>query len=129
LRQWQAELAPARLVIITFASAEKASRALQPWLCTFEVWVDPEREAYRAWGLGRRWLGLLNLGTVRLYACAFMHGQGWRPRQWDIGQLGGDAVLDANGQVRLWHAGRTPDDRPSIEALIRALNPEARSGT
>jgi hypothetical protein len=129
LRQRQAELAPARLVIITFASAAKASRALQPWLSAFEVWVDPEREAYRAWGLGNRWLGLLNLGTVRLYARAFTHGKGWRPRQWDLGQLGGDAVLDANGVVRLWHAGRTPDDRPSIEALIRALNPEARSVT
>jgi alkyl-hydroperoxide reductase/thiol specific antioxidant family protein len=129
LRQRQAELAPARLVIITFASATNAARALHPWLPFFEVWVDPEREAYRAWGLGSRWFGLLNLGTVRLYTRAFMHGKGWRPRQWDIGQLGGDAVLDADGLVRLWHAGRTPDDRPPIEALILAVNPEGGSAT
>jgi hypothetical protein len=58
-----------------------------------------------------------------------MHGKAWRPRQWDLGQLGGDAVLDANGLVRLWHAGMTPDDRPPIEALIRAVNPERRSAT
>ncbi len=122
LRQRQAELAPARVVIITFASASKAARVLQPWLSAFEVWVDPEREAYRAWGLGRRGLiDLLNPGTVRLYARAFIHGKRWRPRQWDIAQLGGDAVLDADGVVRLWHPGRTPDDRPPLDALIRAL--------
>ena len=129
MRQRQADLAPAQLVIITFASAAKAARALQPWLPFFEVWVDPQREAYRAWGLGRRWLGLLNLGTMRLYAHAFTHGKGWHPRQWDVGQLGGNAVIDANGLVRLWHAGRTPDDRPPIEALIRAVNRESRSAT
>ncbi len=129
MRQRQAELAAARVVIITFASAAKASRALQPWLSTFEVWVDPERKAYRAWGLGSRRLGLLNLGTVRLYAQAFLRGKRWRPLQWDITQLGGDAVLDANGRVRLWYPGRTPDDRPPIEALIRAVNPEGRLAT
>jgi alkyl-hydroperoxide reductase/thiol specific antioxidant family protein len=129
LRQRQTELRPARVVIITFASAAKAARTLQLWLSAFEVWVDPERDAYRAWGLGSRRLGLLNLGTVRLYAKAFAHGKRWRPLQWDFTQLGGDAVLDADGLVRLWHAGRTPDDRPPIEALIRAVNPESRSGT
>ncbi len=53
------------IVIITFASASKAALALEPWLPFFGVWVDPEREAYRAWGLDSRWLGLLNLGTLR----------------------------------------------------------------
>jgi alkyl-hydroperoxide reductase/thiol specific antioxidant family protein len=129
LRQRHAELQPARIVIITFASAAKATRALQPWFPFFEVWVDPEREAYRAWGLGSRRLGLLNLGTVRLYARVLLRGGRWRPIQWDFTQLGGDAVLDADGLVRLWHAGRTPDDRPPIEALIRAVNPEGRSAT
>jgi len=123
LRQRQAELTPARVVIITFASAAKAARALQPWLSAFEVWVDPEREAYRAWSLGSRRLGLLNLGTVRLYAGLLFRGRRWRPLQWDFTQLGGDAVLDAAGLVRLWHPGRTADDRPQIEALIRAVNP------
>lgn len=117
------------IVIITFASSAKAARALQPWLPFFEVWVDPEREAYRAWGLGSRWLGLLNPGTVRLYARLLLHGRRWRPHQWDVTQLGGDAVLDANGVVRLWHAERTPDDRPPIEALIQAVNPQGRPAT
>ncbi|MEO6796842.1 MAG: AhpC/TSA family protein [Candidatus Dormibacter sp.] len=122
MRQRQAELAPARVVIITFASASKAARVLQPWLTAFEVWVDPEREAYRAWGLGRRRLvAVLNLGTVRLYARAFLRGRRWRPRQWDFGQLGGEAVLDADSVVRLWHPERTADDRPAIDALIRTL--------
>lgn len=122
LRQRQAELAPARVVIITFASASKAKAALRPWLSAFEVWVDPEREAYRAWGLGRRLIGLLNLGTVRFYARALLRGKRWRPLQWDFTQPGGDAVLDANGVIRLWHPERTSDDRPPIEALIRALH-------
>jgi len=71
----------------------------------------------------------LNLGTVRLYAQAFLRGKRWRPLQWDFTQLGGDAVLDADGLVRLWHAGRTPDDRPPIEALIRVVNPRGGSLT
>ncbi len=129
MRQRRAELLSARVVIITFASAAKAARALQPWLPYFEVWVDPEREAYRAWGLGSRWLGLLNRGTLRLYARLLLRGRRWRPIQWDFAQLGGDAVLDAEGLVRYWHPERTPDDRPPIEALIGALNPEARSVT
>ena len=36
---------------------------------------------------------------------------------------------DADGLVRVRLAERTPDDRPTIEALIRAINPEARSAT
>ncbi len=122
LRQRQAELAPARVVIITFASASKATWALEPWLSAFEVWVDPGREAYGAWGLGRGGLfAVLNLGTVRLYARLLLRGERWRPLQWDLAQLGGDAVLDPDGMVRLWHPERTPDDRPAIEELIRAL--------
>lgn len=129
MRQRQAELKPARVVVITFADAPKAARALQAWLSVFDVWVDPKREAYRAWGLGSRRLCLLNLGTVRLYARSLLRGKRWRPLQWDLTQLGGDAVLDADGVVRLWHAGRTPDDRPPIGELIRAVNPDARSAT
>lgn len=117
------ELVPARVVIVSFADAAKAASALQPWLTAFEVWVDPEREAYRAWGLRRRSLiALLNPGTIRLYARLLLRGKRWRPVQWDFAQLGGDAVVDADGLVRLWHPERTPDDRPPIDALIRALD-------
>ncbi len=93
----------------------------------FEVWVDPQRRAYRAWGLGRT-IALLNPGTLRLYARALLRGASWRPHQWDIGQLGGDAVIDSNGVVRLWHPERSPDDRPPVEALLEALH-KAESGT
>jgi hypothetical protein len=116
-------------VIISFASASKASRALEPWLSAFEVWVDPECKSFRAWGLGSRWLGLLNLDTVRLYARVLIRGGRWRPLQWDFAQLGGDALLDADDLVRFWHAELTPDDRPPIEALIRAVNPDGGSAT
>jgi hypothetical protein len=120
LRQRQAELAPARVVIITFASATKAARLLRRWTPDFEVWVDPQRMAYRAWGL-KRTIALLNPGTVRLYLRAFLRGRRWRPHQWDVGQLGGDAVLDADGVIRLWHPERTPDERPSVDSLLGAL--------
>jgi hypothetical protein len=122
LRQRKSELAPARVVIITFASASASARALAEWLSVFEVWVDPDRASYRAWGLGRRRLiRLLNPGTVRLYARALLGGKRWRPRQWDFGQLGGDAVIDPDGIVRFWHPEKTPDDRPTVDALIHAV--------
>ncbi len=35
--------------------------------------------------------------------------------------MGGDAVIDADGVVRLWHPEQTPDDRPPVDELIRAL--------
>jgi alkyl-hydroperoxide reductase/thiol specific antioxidant family protein len=123
LRQRRRELEPARVVVITFASASIASRALRPWLTSFEVWVDPQREAYRAWGLGSRSLfALMNAGIIRVYVRAFVRGKRWRPWQWDFQQLGGDAVLDPKGVVRLWHPEYTADDRPSVDTLIRALH-------
>ena len=121
MRQRQAELAGIRVLVVSFAPARTAARYLEPWTHVFDVWVDPQRKAYRSWGLRRRGLSSwLTAGTIRIYLDGFRHGRRWRPRQLDFRQLGGDAVIDAAGIVRLWHPSQSPDDRPSIDALIAA---------
>jgi len=90
----------------------------------FPVVADPERAAYRAFGLSRtKWTTFLRLGVVARYLGYIFRG--WRPRatnsEEDLLQLGGDFVLDAQQHVKFAYASAEPTDRPPISKLIEAL--------
>lgn len=90
----------------------------------FPVLLDQDRITYRAFGLGRgsfrrvwgwkaarRYLDILRAeGTAGLK----------RPTE-DTLQLGGDFVVDPEGNLSYGFWGDGPDDRPSTEDLIAAV--------
>lgn len=101
---------------------------LSAFLCEqpqpFPVVADPERAAYRAFGLERTsWATVLRPDVVLRYLRLIFRG--WKPQQAhggeDVLQLGGDFVLDATGRLVYAHRSAEPTDRPPIDELLRAL--------
>jgi len=88
----------------------------------FRLCSDPERRAYRAFGLPRAPAHqLLGWRTFRAYARAALAGRWAWGRGSDVHQMGGDFVLDAAGVVRYAHVSHEPGDRPPATALLVAL--------
>lgn len=112
------------VVLVTFTElgtlAEYRDRNALP----FTVVSDTDRTAYRAFGLGRgsvarvwgwragfRYVQLLRESGLRALR---------RPTE-DTLQLGGDFVIDPAGRLVFGFWGDGPDDRPSVDELIAAV--------
>jgi peroxiredoxin len=90
----------AEVVVVSQARPERLAAFLRDQPLPFPVAADPERVAYRAFGLERTsWATVLRPGVVLRYVRLIFHG--WRPRRAEEGedvlQLGGDFVLDRQG--------------------------------
>ncbi|CAN0488305.1 unnamed protein product, partial [Phaeothamnion confervicola] len=113
--------------IVAIAAAPPA--AVRPFasVAGAEVLVlcDPERIAYHALGLGRASWARVWLDPRVWWRYAVLIARGRRPERPgdhdDVRQLGGDAVLDADGRLVWVYRGRGPADRPTIDELIGAL--------
>jgi AhpC/TSA antioxidant enzyme len=96
----------------------------QPFLVT----ADPDRTAYRAFGLGRTSWGAFFRPRV-LFHYLRLIARGWAPRRTSAGadvlQLGGDFVLDGGGRVVFAYRSADPTDRPAVEELLRAVRTAA----
>ena len=119
-----------RVVVVAFAQRESL-RGYQhrQRLDGLLVLSDPDRHAYRAFGFGR--------GTVlrvwldprvwARYAQLVRRGRRPEPANEDTLQLGGDALLDAEGRIAWIYRSRGPEDRPSVARIQAALN-DLRAG-
>ena len=87
----------------------------------FQLLVDPEREAYQAYGLQKSLRRSWNVKTVVRYVQLMRDGQPWRGIQGDSTQLGGDFLIDARGVLRLAYRSQDPTDRPSVATLLDTL--------
>ncbi len=103
------------------AAFETGLRLPAPIVC------DPEREAYRSFGFGRRggWSALVHpVYWLRLLR-ALARGRRLRLPREDPHQLGGDAVLDAELRLCWIHRSRYPADRPSVRRVLEAVDEAA----
>lgn len=96
----------------------------------FLVVRDPRRSGYRAFGLRRASIARVwGLRTARRYV-ELIRRDGprrlRRPTQ-DTRQLGGDFVIDPEGNLRWGFWSEGPDDRPAIDDLVSAVD-DARGG-
>ena len=90
----------------------------------FPIVADPQRQAYRAFGLGRAslWRFFLPKALFRYLRLMF---RGWLPRRPKAGedpfQLGGDFVLDRGLHLRYAHRSADPSERPTVRRLIEEV--------
>lgn len=86
---------------------------------------DPDRAAYRAFGLERTsWLSFFRPSVMWGYLRLMFRGGKVRkpyPGE-DVLQLGGDFLIDRSGRVVYAYRSRTATDRPGIDALLAAAN-------
>lgn len=97
-----------------------------PELLGVELYGDPERAAYRAFGFARGSIARVWLHPRVILRYGQLLGRGRRvraPRQ-DTLQLGGDVLVTAAGRVAWVYASAGPEDRPSLDDL-RAARPAA----
>ncbi len=85
---------------------------------------DPQRAAYRAFGLERtHWLAFFRPRVLWRYLREMR--KGYRVRMpaagEDVLQLGGDFLLSPDRKVTFAYPSADPTDRPSVAELMRAL--------
>jgi hypothetical protein len=88
------------------------------------VVCDPDRVAYRAFGLERAgWLTFLRPTVLWKYLRGMARGHGVKKPYAgeDVLQLGGDFVLDKLRRVVFAYPSADPTDRPTVAALLRSL--------
>lgn len=99
---------------------------MQKWLketCgDFIVLLDRERTVYNAYGLERSKLRSRSPRTLWLYFTRWLQGQKFHDSHGDdTSQLGGDFIIDKQGNLRFIYPSHDPADRPSVEKLLAVL--------
>jgi len=111
----------AQVVVISFGAALGAQTWLQETGAPFALLLDPDRAAYRAYGLEHSLVRSWGPRVWLRYAQLLLAGRPWRGIQGDSGQLGGDIVVDANGIIRYAYRSHDPTDRPPVSQLLSVL--------
>ena len=112
------------VVLVTFTDSTSLSDYVELHDLPFPVLTDPDRCAYRDYGLGRGsvwrvWglkAGRRYLEIIRADGIGGLR----RPRE-DTLQLGGDFVIAPDGTLAWGFWGEGPDDRPSVDELVGAV--------
>ena len=110
-----------QVAVVAMAEPQQAAEFRSRYELPFSLLSDPEREAYRAFGLQRG--SIWNVAGPVVWAAglkAFVqHGAG-RPIG-DPYQLSGTFVIDRHGIIRYTHHAANSADRPPNAELIAAL--------
>ena len=113
----------ARIAIVTFSTPERLAAYRQHLHLTFDIVADTDRTLYRLLGAERgSTRQVWSAGTIRMYARLIRAGRRLRRPTEDIRQLGADAVISRNGDLRYLSLPSTPDARPPLSELIAALD-------
>ncbi len=105
------------VVIVTFLPSSELAAFRAAHRLPFRVLGDPERRVYRRYGLERETVWhVFHPRAVAPYWRAWREKRGFR---WpdpgdDLRQMGGDFLVDAEGQIRRAYYSITPADRPAV---------------
>lgn len=110
----------AHVVLVSFGSPSSAVQWLRETAAPFSVWLDPGREAYRAFGVDRSLFRSWGPRTIMTYARLMLEGRSWRGIQGDSSQLGGGFIVDTSG-----HPLRPPQPRSRRSARGWSAGPGA----
>ena len=113
------------VVLVTFSKPEFVELYSSEHGLGFEVLIDPDRVAYRAYGLDRGSLSRIwGLRSARRYLELIRTDgtAGLRRPVEDTRQLGGDFIVAPDGTLAYGFWGKGPDDRPSVDELVQAVH-------
>jgi alkyl hydroperoxide reductase subunit AhpC len=110
-----------QVVTISFESSYWTKVWLEETQSPFPFLIDPEREAYRAYGLQASALRAWSPRTLWYYLKAAWQGRERLGKRGDTDQLGGDFIVDRQGIVRLAQPSHDPLDRPSVSEILKVL--------
>ena len=87
----------------------------------FRCLADPDRTAYRAFGLERGSVAQIMGPDVVLKTIGSLFRGNFGPPGGDIFQLGGTIVIGRDGLIKLAHAARDPSDLLSMDSIVAVL--------
>jgi AhpC/TSA antioxidant enzyme len=114
----------AEVLVVAQARPELLTAFVRDQPLPFPILSDPQRDAYRAFGLEQTsWWTFLRPGVMFGYLRLMFRGvQPQKPTEGeDVLQLGGDFVLDGQGRLVYAYRSAEPTDRPTVAALLQAL--------
>lgn len=112
------------VLVVAQAKPEVLSLYLSRQTWHVPIVSDPDRIAYRAFGLKRTgWLTFFKPGVLWKYFRGMIRGHRVRKPYAgeDVLQLGGDFILDKRGRVVFAYPSANPTDRPTLAAIRQAL--------
>ena len=120
------DLEALRAAVVLVAYDERSlleAKMLHDLELPFPLFLDPDRTAYTAWGLGRTNLlgAMLSPSLNWRYFRLLLAGERFLGFAPDMFQLGGDFVVDPHGTVSFAHRMRNNGDRASVDTLMDAL--------
>lgn len=122
MRARRNELGNADVVVVTFASPRVLAGYRRRFADPFTVVADEGRLVYQALGFGRgSFWRIWGWKAFRKYAELLRGGHRLERTDSDTRQLGGNAVVGADGTLAWVFAGAGPDDRPSVDEIIEAV--------
>lgn len=114
-----------RVVVVSFGCVEGAKVWLEQTGCTFDMLLDPQRQIYKTFGLGRSYAKATKFDCMLRYSEFIILQRQFPdiPPQFmdDVYQLGGDFLLDEGGKVILSHPSKDPLDRPQIGDVLARI--------
>ncbi len=116
---------PIDVVIITFTKVRNLKGYQQRFAAPFTVVTDLDRDLYHAMGFARGSVWRIwGLKAAKRYRELFKAGHRLeratiRSKGEDTLQLGGNVIVDSLGAIAWLYQGAGPDDRPSIDELVR----------
>ncbi len=118
----QIEALGARALAVATGAGFQARQLMAGGL-PFPALVDPDKQLYRALGIGRiGWDQWLRPSTWRRYVASAVAGGARQGRlTGDVLQAPGVVILDASHTIRYLHRGRTLADYPPLSEVLGAL--------
>ena len=115
------------IVVVTFTDSDSLSSYATRHEAGITFVSDQERKSYRAYGLGRGTVRRVwGLKAAKRYLEIFRDQglSGLRAPKEDSLQLGGDFIIDSDGTLIYGFWSEGPDDRPTVDELVAALDLE-----
>lgn len=112
----------ADVVVVTFTKPRNLKGYRRRFADPFTVVTDQELALYRAMGFGRGKVARVwGWRMIRAYIPLLRDGYELEKTNEDTLQLGGNAIVAADGTLAWRYAGAGPDDRPSVDELVAAV--------
>jgi peroxiredoxin len=118
----------AQVLLVTFAEPSLLEKKMMHDLKNpFPLLLDPTKEAYRRWGLGKvsPFGAYLSPDLSVRYVKLLLKGERFLGLAPDMLQLGGDFVVDRQGRIAFAHAMTNNGDQAAVPVLLDELRAAA----
>lgn len=112
-----------QIILISFIEADRCLELVRNIGTSFPIFQDTELTMYDTLGLEKSMYKSFHFWTIWYYfkMMVFGHRIISPYRDEDISQLGGNVILDNEGNILYVHRCQRPDDRPTTESLLALL--------